>query len=472
MKNWLKGILAAVACFSAATFVSCGDDGNDGDGTRAALSATPLELSFVSAGETKTVSVKAENVAWEATTTALWLTLSGTTGTQDGTLTVTADPNYSTEQLTGSITISGEGVQPVTVSVTQLADDTPRMLEVSTKALTFTCSNYYSRVVDVDAENVVWDVTSGADWLHAEKRVDPEFEDEYLVVSVDPNSGAARQTTLTLSGQGIEPVVIAVSQRALFESELIGQYVPALKYWDALGQDAGDLFINAQWTAGFGPKIPVSIPGLFPDGVDWMMLDGFLLPVIGALYSQGLDSFTFRDDGTFAATYHAMSGDFMNPSFDPAISEYPTAETLEELPGGVLSYYTEDGKFYVSLDKNFLNEIAADDDMGDIGTVIDAFLAMYPGLTLVSTPEYFALPFNYTLVGGKLTLSVDRDMMLPYKDLLKDVIPLLLSLDIIDAEMLQEIGIDPSNPKPLLDFIEELFSTSTQLEIGIRLEKK
>lgn len=470
MKNWFKGFAAAAVCFCAATLVSCGDDGNDGD--RAVLDANPKELSFVSAGETKTVAVKAENVTWEATTTASWLTLSGTTGTQDGTLTVTADPNPSAEQLTGTITISAGGVQPVTVSVTQFADDTPRRLDASAKAVTFTCSNYYSRTIEVDAENVVWEVTPGADWLHAEKRVDELTQEEFVVVGVEINPGEARQSTVTLSGTGVEPVVIAVSQRARFESELIGEYVPALKYWDALSQDAGDLFLVSQWTTGFGPKIPVSIPGLFPDGVDWMMLDMMVLPILGSLYSQGLDSFSFRDDGTFAATYHAMSGDFMNPTFDPALSAYPTEETLEELPGGVLSYYTEDGKFYVSLDKNFLNEMAAEDDIEDICTVIDTFLAMYPDLTVVSTPDSYALPFKYTLAKNVLTLSVDRDMMLPYKELLKDVIPLLLSLDLIDAETLAELGIDPSNPKPLVDFIETLFSTSTQLEIGIRLEKK
>lgn len=458
-------LLAVVV--AACTFSACDDD------EVISLKAESETLSFVSEGETKTVAVTAQNVSWTASTEDGWLTLADNTGTGNGTLTVTAAPNYLKTELTGSITISGSGTTPVVIRVTQAADTTPRSLTTEVTALSFTCGDYDPYFLSVTAENVAWEVAADADWVHVEKSVDADSQSGVVKVTVDKNSGTARKANITLSGPGVEPVVLAVAQKEVFASDIIGAYKPALKYWDALSAEAGDLFLDTEWTTGMGPKIPVNIPGLFPNGVDWMMVDYMLLPMVGAIYSQGLDSFTFRDDGTFAATYHAMEGDFMNPKFDPAISSYPTDETLATLPGGVLSYYTDKGLFYVSVDKAFLTRVGLASLGVDLCLAIDEIIGMYSGLSLVSTPEYYALPFKYSLTsGGVLTLHVDREMMMPYKPLLKEIIPLVLSMNLIPAEELASLGIDPSNPKPLVDFIETLFSTSTKLDLGIRLAKK
>lgn len=95
MKRFVLESTAWLLCLAAVSLASCGDDGNDGgaaDSVPKELSVAPAELSFVAAGETKTLAVKARNVEWHAATAADWLTLVSDSGTADGTVSVKADP--------------------------------------------------------------------------------------------------------------------------------------------------------------------------------------------------------------------------------------------------------------------------------------------------------------------------------------------------------------------------------------------
>lgn len=346
--------------------------------------------------------------------------------------------------------------------------DEPRgTISVDVSELMFTCGDYYSQTVPVKAENVTWSAVSDASWAHAAVSSDINGVSA-LTVSVDRNTGAARTTTIVLGGKNADPVSITVKQEKAFSSDIIGTYKPLLV--DYNGQQKGDFFLNSAWTTGVGPDLPISLPGM--EGLNqWpVLVDQILVPMIGGYYKSGLNSFTFRDDGTLAATYRAASGDFMSGlEFAESISTYPTEATMKVLPPEALRYYTAGGKVYFSIDKAYLNKMGVQLGIDNLCAVIDLMVGQYSGLTLVSTDEFYALPFKYSVSGDVMTLYIDREMMLPYKPLLIDVVPLLLKL--VDAETLAGLGLDAENPKPVTDFIEALFTTSTKLDLGVRLTK-
>ncbi len=82
------------------------------------LTVDPTSLNYVAAGGSKTVNVTS-NISWTATSSASWLTVSPTSGSNNGTITATATTNTSSSERTATITISGSGVTSQTISVTQ-----------------------------------------------------------------------------------------------------------------------------------------------------------------------------------------------------------------------------------------------------------------------------------------------------------------------------------------------------------------
>lgn len=113
----------AFASLLALGTVAC-DDGDDNKIPHKSLSAAPLTLEFTATPEVpQTIAVKAENVRWKATTEAGWLTLTNAEGTADGTIGVSADPNETTDVLQATIVIRAEGVEDVTVTVSQQAGE-------------------------------------------------------------------------------------------------------------------------------------------------------------------------------------------------------------------------------------------------------------------------------------------------------------------------------------------------------------
>ena len=82
------------------------------------LAALPSSLSYIADGGSKDITVNS-NTNWTATSSADWLTLSPTSGSNNGTITAVAAANTSNGERTATITVSASGVNQQTISVTQ-----------------------------------------------------------------------------------------------------------------------------------------------------------------------------------------------------------------------------------------------------------------------------------------------------------------------------------------------------------------
>ena len=82
------------------------------------LSVSPSSLSYRATGGSEEITV-ASNINWTVTSSADWLTITPTSGSGDGTITVEAATNTSEGERIATITVSGEGATPKTINVTQ-----------------------------------------------------------------------------------------------------------------------------------------------------------------------------------------------------------------------------------------------------------------------------------------------------------------------------------------------------------------
>ena len=107
------------------------------------LSVAPEALSFKAEGETLELTVTARDVNWTATCDAAWLTITGGSGDGDATVVVKADPNTAPTPLSTTIVFAGEGVETVSVAVTQAARFDPGEAVALTLAEAYWAGDYW-----------------------------------------------------------------------------------------------------------------------------------------------------------------------------------------------------------------------------------------------------------------------------------------------------------------------------------------
>ena len=140
------------------------------------LTITPLDQ-FVGYTEGNTTFTITSNRSWTVEDDADWITVTPTSGSNDGTLTVTYLENTNTIQRVGTITVTGGGITR-TVTVTQ----------ESAPLLTVTPSN--ENVGNTEG-NTTFTITSNRNWT---------VEDNADWITVTPTSGS-NDGTLTVSIQ-------------------------------------------------------------------------------------------------------------------------------------------------------------------------------------------------------------------------------------------------------------------------------
>lgn len=334
-------------------------------------------------------------------------------------------------------------------------------------------SGAYSKEFEVSTDGVVGAIQADVTYKGSQTGwITTTVEDGDVLVTVARNTGEARTADIVLSAKGAQPVSVAVSQKAVFVSDLIGKYTPNIPDPE---NPIAEFFITPTY-AGEEPTVDMSF--IFGEGATWpiSVVTGLANQMVGMLYGGGLKYFDFKDDGTIGAGYCDLLGFDMaeGPTFGPMV-DFPNAETLEELPIDAITYYTQDGKVYFAIDMEYLTFIGQEELGMNLPEIVDALLAEFPEGGIVKTDEYYAIPLKYEVVGGVTRLKVDREMIMPYMPLITALAESLLP----DGDI--EVSLDPSDPdtEPMmipakalvLSLLDGLFTKSQTIEIGIGLTK-
>lgn len=370
------------------------------------------------------------------------------------------------------------------VSLTACGDDTKGEkdepvtgnLSTETAGLKFT-SGAYAKFFEVDTEGTVGALQVEVSYQGGQTGwITTQVDENDVLITVAKNTGEARTAEVVVSAKGASvPVKVAVSQKAVFASELIGKYVP---YAPDPENPIAQFFITPTYDETDPEKLPQIDMGFMfgVPGYTWPITTVAELAdqMVGMLYGGGLSYFDFKDDGTIGAGYRDLLGFDMSagPTFGEVV-DFPNAETLEVLPIDAITYYTEGGKVYFAIDKEFLASVSYPGM--DLITIIDELLAQNPGWGIVSTREYYALGLKYTVAAGVLTLKVDKEMMMPFIPMIESLVETMLP----DGDI--EVSLDPSDPNTepmkipakqlVLSLIDGLFNKSQTIEIGIGLTK-
>lgn len=333
-------------------------------------------------------------------------------------------------------------------------------------------SGTYSKVLAVETEHlssysadVVYD-GSETGW------VTPVVQEGGVKITVQPNTASTKRSAkLVLSAPGVQDVTVAITQKAKFVSELIGTYVPKAsgQYGDPY---AYGFYMLTEWNDKGAPALKIGVNDKGEDNlIPWALVEMLLPNVVGGYYTKGLVELDLQNDGRIGAQYHPViladdMSNIMAPDFGKEVLMFPDAETLPIVPVDAISYYTQDGKIYLAVDKQFISKV----DPGTLGTpiaaMIDGMIAKYK-LGVVSNEEVFALPLKYKVEGDVSTLYVDREMILPFKGLLVDLIGQLVPDE--GVSMGEEMAITKED---ILKFVSDIFDNSTKFELGIKLTKQ
>ena len=181
--------------------------------TGASLTVDPAELSFDQTGGKKSVTVRS-NVGWKASSSATWCKVSPAEGSGDGTLTVQAEPNTTTDERTATLSIT-DGNQIVrTVTVKQTGEE-PR-LTVEPATLDFGNKGGKSSVKVTS--NASWKAESDAFWCSVSPTEGKG--DKSLTIEVEANSSTEQRTaviTVSCGSQVVRKIEVAQAGADLFK---------------------------------------------------------------------------------------------------------------------------------------------------------------------------------------------------------------------------------------------------------------
>ncbi|HWN45796.1 MAG TPA: BACON domain-containing carbohydrate-binding protein [Steroidobacteraceae bacterium] len=169
------------------------------------LTLSQTSLSFASAAASSAVNVTA-NVSWTVTDDQTWLSASPTSGSNNGSFTVSATANTGSTSRAGTVTVTGGGLTR-TVAVTQAGTTASNLtLSASTWSAAATASTSAMSVTS----NVAWGVTDDQTWLSASP-TSGTGNGSFTLSATANTATTIRTGTVTVSGGGITRTV-AVTQ--------------------------------------------------------------------------------------------------------------------------------------------------------------------------------------------------------------------------------------------------------------------
>ena len=171
------------------------------------LTIAPTSLSFAATASSSTVTVTS-NGGWTVTDDQSWISVSPASGSNNGSFAVSATANTGTASRSGVVTVSGGGLTPRTIAVTQ-AGTSANNLTVSPTSLPL-ASGASSGTVSVTA-NVTWTVGDDQTWLSTSSA--GGSGNGSFTVSATANTGtSSRSGVVSVTGGGLPARTITVTQ--------------------------------------------------------------------------------------------------------------------------------------------------------------------------------------------------------------------------------------------------------------------
>ncbi|WP_159085969.1 chondroitinase-B domain-containing protein [Flavobacterium faecale] len=170
------------------------------------LTLSPV-TSFELSGETKTTTVTT-NLAWSATVDSSWLALSANSGLGNSSIGITATANPSGATRTGILTVTGQGVDPVMITITQVGP-----------VLTVSSVSNFSAAGEVKTatitSNVSWTASVGtASWFSI--NTNSGNSNGMITVTASSNTATTSRTgTISVTGAGLSPVNVSIVQEGV-----------------------------------------------------------------------------------------------------------------------------------------------------------------------------------------------------------------------------------------------------------------
>jgi formylglycine-generating enzyme required for sulfatase activity len=184
------------------------------------ISLDTSSLEFASSSGSKSIKITS-NTSWTVASDQAWCSVSPTSGSNDGSVTVKVEENTSTAERTATITVKSEAGDQ-TVKVTQ--SGVAATLTLDTSGLEFT-SGSGSKMFRISS-NTMWAISSDKNWCS----VSPTSgsNDGSVTVSVEENTSTSERTatitvetssitqTLSVTQNGATPVTPPASQDRTF----------------------------------------------------------------------------------------------------------------------------------------------------------------------------------------------------------------------------------------------------------------
>jgi uncharacterized protein (TIGR02145 family) len=199
-----NALVSVVVAIAAMTTISCTDDSFFLGLDRETINAEPIGGS--------TTIVVTSTVSWRASSDAEWVTISPATGRGDGNISVEIAANPTATERTATITVSGAGVKPQNVAVSQTADNPYIGVDFNVPSPVSVEGGTYPMKI---LSNVEWNitVTSEEDWINITPATG-RGEATVQVTIAGNNLYIPRSAVITASGKDALPVPIIINQEA------------------------------------------------------------------------------------------------------------------------------------------------------------------------------------------------------------------------------------------------------------------
>lgn len=207
------------------------------------LTLARTTMNYAGVGGTLTLKI-ASNTSWRISEMLTWVSVSTTSGSDDGVVRITVQPRVSGTPRSGVITIYGTGITSKKLTINQAGAGQGAMLEVSTTALTFDglggskAFNAFS--------NVPWTASVSESWLTVTPTTG--FDEQPVSVSCPPNvSPLSRTATITLSESGGMRVQVAVTQEGSGADAVLTVSKTSLSFPADGGLESFSIASNTSW---------------------------------------------------------------------------------------------------------------------------------------------------------------------------------------------------------------------------------